>query len=183
VDNLKKFIPRTIKTKRLILRKPRLSDAPEVFEYAGDPEVTKFMTFKTYKNVSEAIPFIKKCLRQWKENTNYSWFITTKRSDKSLGNISLNIKKNKATFGYALSRKNWGKGYMSEALAAIIDIAQKIPNVKIIWGACDAANKGSAKVMQKAGLKYEKTVKGKERVNLSDKIRKDKVFVLKKNGN
>jgi len=34
--------------------------------------------------------------------------------------------------------------------------------------------------MQNAGLKYDKTVKGKERVNLSDKIRKDKIFVLKK---
>jgi RimJ/RimL family protein N-acetyltransferase len=137
------------------------------------------MTFKTYTKVSEAIPFIKKLLKEWKENTNYNWFITTKRSEKSLGNISLNIKKNKATFGYALSKKSWGKGYMSEALAAVLNVAQKIPNVKIIWGACDFANKASAKVMQKAGLKYEKTVKGKKRVNLSTKIRKDKVFAIK----
>lgn len=159
---MKNLIPTTIKTKRLILRKPRLSDAPQEFEYKSDPEVTKFMTFKTYTKFSQATPFIKKCLKEWKiknhDNFNRTWFITTKRSNKSIGNISLTIKKNKANFGYILSKKKWGKGYMSEALAAIIELAQKIPNVKVIWGQCDIDNKASAHVMQKAGLKYEKTI-------------------------
>jgi len=177
---MKYLIPTTIKTKRLILRKPKLSDAPEVFEYSSDPEATKFMTWKPNTKISQSKNYIKKSLKKWKEEKNYVWFITTKRSNKSFGNIALNIKKNNANFGYILSKKKWGKGYMSEALAAVIEVAQKLPNLKIIWGQCDIDNKASAHVMQKAGLKYEKTIHNQKRVNISDKGRTDKVFVLKK---
>lgn len=114
--------------------------------------------------------FIKDCLKEWKENTNRGWFtwlITTKKSDKAIGNISLKLAGRKANFAYILSRKKWGKGYMSEALAAIIEVAQKIPDVKVIWGSCDAKNKASAHVMKKAGLKS---------VN-------NKIFILKKRDN
>jgi RimJ/RimL family protein N-acetyltransferase len=177
---MKNLISTTIKTKRLILRKPKLSDAPQVFDYSSDPEATKFMTWKPAKKINESVNFIKKSLKQWKDGTNYVWFFTTKKSDKSFGNISLTVKKNKANFGYILSRKKWGKGYMSEALLAVIELAKKLPNIKVIWGQCNIDNKASAHVMQKAGLKYEKTIKNKHRVNFSANGRTDKVFIIKK---
>lgn len=183
MKNIKKFIPSTIKTKRLILRKPRLSDAPEVFEYSSDSEATKFMTWKPHKNINESKKFIKNCLKEWKENKNdgwFTWFMTTKRSDKNIGNISLKIKNTKASFGYILSTKKWGKGYMSEALKAVVDLALTLPEIKLIWGVCDASNKASSHVMKKAGLKFKRLKKKNSMRNVSDKPRDTKLYILKK---
>ena len=42
-------VPERIETPRLILRKPMLEDAEEVFEaYASDPEVTRYLTWLTH---------------------------------------------------------------------------------------------------------------------------------------
>ncbi len=183
MKNIKKFIPPILKTKRLILRKPRLSDAPEVFEYSSDPEATKFMTWKPHKNITESKKFIQNCLKEWKENKNegwYTWFMTTTKSDKTIGNISLKIKDEKASFGYILSTKKWGKGYMSEALNAVVNLALTLPGIKLIWGVCDAANKASSHVMKKAGLKFKRLKKKNSHRNISDKPRDTKLYILKK---
>ena len=48
-----------IKTKRLILRKFTLEDAKDVFEYASDKEVVKYLTWEAHKNTEETINVIK----------------------------------------------------------------------------------------------------------------------------
>ena len=48
-----------IETKRTILRSFTLDDAKDVFEYASDSMVTKYLTWKTHKNIEETINVIK----------------------------------------------------------------------------------------------------------------------------
>ena len=48
-----------IETKRTILRSFTLDDAEDIFEYASDEEVTKYLTWKTHKNIEETINVIK----------------------------------------------------------------------------------------------------------------------------
>ncbi len=58
--------PEEIATKRLILRRPRLSDADDIFDtYAADPEVTRYVTWPPYKDRSEVAPFLRSRLARW----------------------------------------------------------------------------------------------------------------------
>lgn len=57
------------------------------------------------------------------------------------------------SFGYALLPAFWGQGYMTEALQALLTFAFTTTNVNSIADTCDTRNIGSARVMEKAGLR------------------------------
>ncbi len=58
--------PDVIKTGQLTLRRPRLSDADDIFDtYAADPEVTRYVTWPPYKDRSEVAPFLRSRLARW----------------------------------------------------------------------------------------------------------------------
>jgi len=49
------ILPDLVRTTRLTLRRPRLSDARAVFEeYASDPEVTRYMDWPTHLSIGDA---------------------------------------------------------------------------------------------------------------------------------
>lgn len=50
---------KAIETKRTILRSFTLDDAEDVFEYASDSIVTKYLTWETHKDMEETINVIK----------------------------------------------------------------------------------------------------------------------------
>ena len=52
--------PDRFETRQLILRRPRLSDADDMFDhYAADPEVTRYVTWRPYRDRSEGRPFLR----------------------------------------------------------------------------------------------------------------------------
>ena len=57
------------------------------------------------------------------------------------------------SFGYALLPAFWHQGYMTEALRAMITFAFSTTNATSIGDHCDVRNIGSARVMEKAGLR------------------------------
>lgn len=57
------------------------------------------------------------------------------------------------SFGYALLPEFWNQGYMSEALQAMLTFAFTITDAQTISDTCDVRNLGSARVMEKAGLR------------------------------
>lgn len=61
----------------------------------------------------------------------------------------------KLDVGYVLARPYWGRGLMSEACAAVVDIAFSDPAVHRVWAVCDVDNHASTRVMEKAGMTRE----------------------------
>lgn len=57
------------------------------------------------------------------------------------------------SFGYALLPAFWNQGYMTEALQLLLTFAFTTTAVNSISDICDARNLGSARVMEKAGLR------------------------------
>jgi RimJ/RimL family protein N-acetyltransferase len=54
------------RTTRLVLRKPRLADAPAIFErYASDPEVTRFLSWPRHSTVADTRTFIEFSDAEW----------------------------------------------------------------------------------------------------------------------
>lgn len=56
--------------------------------------------------------------------------------------------------GWIISKKYWGKGYVTEAAKAIIEFAKNDLKLKKIIAHCDSENVASYKVMEKLGMSY-----------------------------
>jgi len=145
-----------VTTAHLVLRRPRLSDADDIFDnYASDPEVTRYLTWRPYKTPGEIAPFLTSCLERWDSGEEYSWTITLPTDTRVIGMIGCRVRGHAADIGYVLGRKYWGRGYVSEAAQAVTTWAIGLESVYRVWAVCDLDNKASGRVLEKIGMQCE----------------------------
>lgn len=148
--------PRIIRTERLLLRFPELADAKDIFRaYASDAEVTRFLTWRPNTSLAETEEFLRGRLDEIRLGRKYSWLITTGEDAEGCGMIEISNEGHRAAIGYILARPEWGKGYMTEALRAVISAAFTLPPIYRVWAVCDVENIASARVLEKAGMSFE----------------------------
>ena len=152
--------PKILKTERLRLRKAKLADAESIFrEYAQDPEVTKFVSWRAHANLEETREYVRMCLLAWDIGKAFHWVIEQSENKQVIGMMIARVAGEKWELGYVLARPYWGRGYMTEALRALIAWALKQKDIYRIWAVCDVDNIASARVMEKAGMQREGTLK------------------------
>ena len=152
-----------LQTNRLTLRKFELKDAQSAFKnWMSIDEVTKFLTWKTNKNIEDSEKTIKLWLNSYNRLDFYQWNIGLKENNESIGSISLvqvNKKVNSVEVGYCLGNKWWHRGYMKEALNKIIEFSFERLAINRLEGRHDIRNVNSGLVMKKCGLTYEGTLR------------------------
>ena len=154
------LLPETIETPRLQLRKPLVEDAAGVFEqYAADPEVTRFLTWRPHGSVADTLALMVSRLSCWENGSEFSWILTP-RDDAAaiLGMISAIPDERHSwrwSLGYVLARAYWGRGYMTEAVRAVTSTLFEEPGVHRVSAFADEENFASARVLEKAGLQRE----------------------------
>jgi len=149
--------PVAFETARLVGRLPRVDDAPAAFAaYASDPEVTRYLAWRNYDQVEPLAGFLRNVLEVWAAGKgHFAWMLCLRGSDTPVGSIGCEFENGKAMFGYALSRRLWGQGLMSEALSTLVGWALAQPTVFRAWAYCDVENPASVRVMEKAGMVRE----------------------------
>jgi len=158
--------PETIETPTLLLRRLHVSDATACYErYTSDPEVTRFMSWKTNLDVSETEAFAKQATDLWESGDESIWGICLLRDDGlpdqllPWGTIGLRGKGHAREIGYVLAMRHWGRGVMTEAARAVVAKAWKDPAVWRVSAHCHADNIGSARVLERCGMKLEGRVR------------------------
>ena len=149
----------TFRTNRLILRRVTLADAEAIYAtYAQDLDVTRYVLWQPHRHIGETREFLRRCVNGWEDGSEFTWAICL--ADNTLiGSIALQIEGFKAGTGYVLARPYWGNGYTSEALQAIVDWTMQQPAIYRLWAVCDCENPASARVMEKAGMTREGTLR------------------------
>lgn len=150
--------PETFATLRLIARRPRVEDAEAVFAaYAGDPEVTQYLSWRYYTEIEPLREFLRGAIRTWEtgEGNHYAWLLCRRGTDVPIGSIGVGFDAHGAVVGYVLGRAHWGQGLTAEALTYVVAWAMAQPSLFRVWAFCDAENAASARVMEKAGLSRE----------------------------
>src|SRR4051812_32985683 len=141
--------PESFQTARLNLRKPRPEDAALVFSsYAQDPEVTRYLTFRPHRDLSETHLAVERFLEGWRSGKSFCWLIFSRSGGELVGAISAR-KDQGINLGYLLARPFWGRGFMSEALEVIVNWAFTIPSVFRVWAVCDLENSASARLLER----------------------------------
>ena len=154
-----------IETARLILRKWEMEDAALSYSnWTHDPDVFEFTRISPHQNVENTKAFIESTLSIYDELDTYRWVIVLKENKNPIGTIGIgavNEYDQVCGFGYTIGKTYWNKGYMTEALKAVIHFAFIEVGYNRMEAYHSIRNIPSGKVMKKAGMSYEGRAKQK----------------------
>lgn len=141
-------------TERLVLCPISEECLDDVYEYGCDEETGRYMVHWP-KSREQVRQFINECVLAMKPEQPkwYELAMQLKQTRKTIGNITLIIKKNIAEIGWISNKRFWNRGYMSEAVKEVIAFAfQNIPYIDRIEATCAEKNAASYRVMEKCGM-------------------------------
>ena len=148
----------TLETRRLILRRIAMHDAGDIFEYSKDKEVARHVLWSAQKDVSEAKDYCRFMMKRYRCDQPSSWGIIEKATGRLVGTIGyMDHNEDNATVevGYSLARWLWNGGYMTEALARVIEYTFEAMDINRIEAQHELDNPSSGRVMEKCGMKKE----------------------------
>ena len=164
IDEVLKDLP-TLETERLILRKMTLEDAEAIFAYASDPEVSRYTLWETHRSIKDSRAFLELEVSKRESGGEPDWGIVYKGDHRFVGTcgiVSWEPHHARAEIGYALSKEYWGRNLMPEAARAMIRFGFERMSLNRIEARCIAENAASARVMEKAGMTHEGTLRQRE---------------------
>jgi [ribosomal protein S5]-alanine N-acetyltransferase len=154
---------------RISLRKPKISNLKAFQKVFGDKKVNEQLVGYPYPlTLQKAKNKLQEIINLNKKGDYYEFAIIFNK--KFVGTVVLeNPSKNKKTFtlGYALGSKYWNKGITTEAAKKMIKFGFNKLKLKKIKSDHDSDNPASGRVLEKAGFKKVKTIKGKKNKNIN----------------
>jgi [ribosomal protein S5]-alanine N-acetyltransferase len=160
-SNRRPTAPAIVETDRLRLRRPRAADARDVFaRYASDPEVTRFLGWPTHRSVIDTETFLTFCDAQWRHWGAGPYLIESRDDGTLLGSTGLGLETpRQAVTGYVLARDAWGRGYATEALLSMRELAFRL-GVQRVYALCHPEHRASSRVLEKCGFTREAVWRG-----------------------
>lgn len=160
--------PLTLETARLILRPFTLDDCAMIQAILGDRNVSQTLMDMPHPFTAEdAEIWIKASLLGREMELLYSFAMTRKLDGLFMGcvDIELHPPQNEGDIAYWLAKEHWGQGYATEAAHCMVTFGFETLKLKRIYAQCLQTNTASARVMQKAGLRYESQVQQRSRTS------------------
>lgn len=156
-----------LNTERLALQQIETTDQEHIFKGLSHPQVIQYygVSFGSFEATEEQIEWYKQL---WTEKTGIWWGLWDQLDHSFLGACGFNEYQavhHKTELGYWLLPDHWGKGYIQEALQAIIPYAFRQLNLERIEAFVEAGNNASDKVLLKRGFQHEGTMRNCEYKN------------------
>lgn len=154
--------PATLRTARLTLSVPDSADADAIHRALQDPEIARFTTIPFPYAHREAEAFVARCAAEWADATNPRWAL---RHEGTLtGVVGLHGLNGSGTgeIGYWATARSRGNGFMTEAVAPVLDWGFDPEGAdlhRVEWRAA-VGNTASARVARATGFRYEGTLRG-----------------------
>ena len=150
-----------LETDRLILRRYEMRDAEDVYNnWATDPEVSRFWEWEPHGSIDETKALIAGWIEEYNNLRYYHWIIVLKSIAQAVGYIYLDDiddENNSVSVHFALSRKYWNNGIMTEACRAVIDFAFTVLKAEKVHSYHHIENPASGTVQHKCGMNHVKT--------------------------
>lgn len=155
-----------LETPRLVLRQFVSGDWDAVNLMLSDPLIIRYMHFLTW-TADQRRGWFEWCVAnaQQPDADALNWVMTRKDSRSVIGVVHAQPSDDndaavpgERSLGYLLNRALWNQGYMTEALRAVLDEEFRSRGTPLLRATCHIANPASARVMEKVGMRREKTV-------------------------
>lgn len=144
--------PRRIESAGLVFVPPVPDDADDIYaRYAGDAEVTRYLSWPRHQSVEATHGFIAFSDAQW-EHDGVGPYLIRQHDGRLLGSTGLDCDGHGgAITGYVLAKDAWGRGVATEALAAMVDLARFLGLARVV-AYCHPDHAASIRVLEKGGF-------------------------------
>lgn len=142
----------TIITERLMLRAISLEDVKEIFELRCNKEVMRYIDRPRAQSSEDALQYIQKNIDLLQNNEGISWAISLKETPTLIGTIGfwrIDKDHHRAEIGYMLHPDQHQKGYMQEAITAVLEYGFSVMRLHSVEANVNPANEASKKLLQK----------------------------------
>ncbi len=152
----------TLTSTRLVLRAFTLEDVPRVEHLLDTPEIAATTLYIPYPYPPGAAEdWIRSHPSAAAAGDEYTWAITQRDTGDVIGAIGLRTVTDhkRGDLGYWLGVPYWNQGYMTEAVRRMIAFAFDDLGYMRVEAGYFAHNPASGRVMEKAGMAYEGTLR------------------------
>jgi ribosomal-protein-alanine N-acetyltransferase len=153
-----------LSTKRLSLRAATPKDAPAFQHLFAIPEITRFSNWPDAPAKAQVERSLRWMSKLFASGKGCAWIIEDRESRSFAGAIRFNSfdkKWRSSQIGYELHPDFWGKGLMTEAVRAIVACGHGTFRLNRIDAWTLPGNAASDRVLEKAGFRYEGTLRQK----------------------
>jgi len=160
-----------IETERLVLRRPRLSDAKALHAMFGDPEVMRYIGDGSTLTPAKTKAWIEKALARWKADgfghyviekdrkvIGRAGFLVWDPDEWKTGTLAELGSHAAIELGWMLAQEHWGKGYATEAAMALRNYGFKELKFERLISLITHGNDASVKVAERLGARYVRDV-------------------------
>lgn len=175
------FEPVTLTTARLNLRPLQQDDAHALFAIWSDAEAMRYFSFPAMTSLDQATERVARKLSTAASGEDLICAIELRATGEVLGECALfNVHETcrRAEIGFSLKRTHWGRGYTSEAAAALVGHAFGTLDLRRIEADIDPRNAASARVLERLGFVREGLLR--ERWMVGDEVSDSALYGLLK---
>ena len=140
-------------------------DAPFIYKnWASDPLVCRYLTWDIHESIEATEKYVESKLDRYEKGDYcFDWVVELKSTHEPIGDIeAVNVSKkdNLVEMGDCYGSSYWNKGYATEALKAFIDYMFSEVEVDKVIACHISTNPASGRVMEKAGMHLDASLKG-----------------------
>ena len=147
-----------LRTPRLRLRPLRTGDAVALFAIFSDPQVMLYWSTPPWQSISEAQRLVERDAKAMAAGEYVRLGLERLDDGHLIGNCTLfdlQAQNRRAEIGYGLAAHAWGRGYMHEALQALLEYGFGQLGLNRVEADIDPRNLASARSLERLGFRKE----------------------------
>jgi len=144
-------------TARLLIRSFVPDDVAALSMLYGDPRVMRYVGIGVPLTPDETRDALERIMRDEQRHGFAAWAVTRRGADDLIGEAGLQLLEGgrEVELTYLFSPAAWGKGYASEAAAAVLDYGFTELGLSRVVAVAYPANAASLAVLRKLGMRSE----------------------------
>ena len=153
-----------IRTSSLLLRPFEAEDCAKVFAMSRESAMREWIPDQVYRDEAEARRVLDHLIAQYQNpapaQRPFVLGISVKDTGDLIGHVGLSPAEGEVEIGYAIEEKSQGRGYATQAVAAMAEWGLARLGLSRILGIVSADNGASCRVLEKAGFHLVREAEG-----------------------
>lgn len=147
-----------LSTERLLLRKMKVGDSFDMFEYACREDVTEFLLWKPHPSLAYTREYLQFVATHYEIGDFFDWAIVWHEHEKMIGTCGFtrfDYTNNVGEIGYVINPIYRGMGVADEAVREVMRFGFERLKLNRIEAKFMEGNAASRRVMEKTGMTFE----------------------------
>ncbi len=151
-------LPASLTTARFVVRLVEPGDLPDLLVVHADDEVSRFLPYETWRSMDDAHAWHARIVGLQGDGRLRQYVVVDRGDARVVGSaLVFNVEPGhaRAEFGYVLGRRDWRRGVMSEAMAALVAATFDALELRRLEAHVDPRNAPSIRLLERLGFVRE----------------------------